>query len=326
MRVVMRMPAAAAILLAWSTTGGSPIEPLAAQAAVPAQKAVLVTGASSGIGKRITELLASKGHFVYAGARKDEDLRMLSAIRNVQGIRLDVTRQAEIDAAVETVRRAGRGLHGLVNNAGVAVIAPLIETAEEDLRFQLDVNVLGPYRVTRAFAPLIIESKGRITTIGSLNAILAGAFSGPYAMSKFAMEAFTDALAAEMRGFDVEVSIVHPGRYQSEMSLNVLDRMRAMGRTTEGSRFQAQLERMLANFGVDESTHADPIQVAEAVEHALFDPNPKARYLVTPSAGAAHATVRRALEKAVQLDERHRWSVGPEGLRAMLDSLIASRR
>jgi NAD(P)-dependent dehydrogenase (short-subunit alcohol dehydrogenase family) len=153
----------------------------------------------------------------------------------------------------------------------------MLETVGQDLRFQLDVNVFGPYRITKAFGPLIIESKGRITTIGSLNAILAGAISGPYAMSKFAMEACTDALQAELQPFDVRMRIVDPGRYQSEMLLNVLQRSREKRRTAEGSRWEAQLQRMIATFEVDESNHADPIEVAEAVEPALFDPNPKVR-------------------------------------------------
>jgi NAD(P)-dependent dehydrogenase (short-subunit alcohol dehydrogenase family) len=96
---------------------------------------------------------------VYAGARKQADLDALSAIENVQGIRLDVTIQEEIDAAVETVREAGRGLYGLVNNAGVAVVGPMIEVDEDDMQFQMDVNLFGPYRMTKAFAPLIIESR-----------------------------------------------------------------------------------------------------------------------------------------------------------------------
>ena len=96
------------------------------------QQAVLVTGASTGIGRAMTELLASKGHFVYAGARKDQDLADLNKIPNVQAIKLDVTSKADIAAAVATVERGGRGLYGLVNNAGVAVAEPLIEMDEED--------------------------------------------------------------------------------------------------------------------------------------------------------------------------------------------------
>jgi NADPH:quinone reductase-like Zn-dependent oxidoreductase len=118
MRGLLRALAACTAVAILQTCAYGPFaETLAAQQ----PKAVLVTGASSGIGKRITELLASKSHFIYAGARKDEDLRAVNAIANVHAVRLDVTKQAEIDAAVETVRRAGRGLHGLVNNAGVAV-------------------------------------------------------------------------------------------------------------------------------------------------------------------------------------------------------------
>ena len=92
----------------------------------PKQKAVLVTGASTGIGRNIAERLASEGYFVYAGARKEKDLQELDAIENIQSIRLDVTIQEEIDAAVETVTKAGRGLYGVVNNAGVAVVGPMI--------------------------------------------------------------------------------------------------------------------------------------------------------------------------------------------------------
>ena len=91
------------------------------------QKAVLVTGASTGIGRHVTEAMAAEGYFVYAGARKQKDLDALNAIPNVQGVRLDVTIQEEVDAAVETVRKGGRGLYGLVNNAGVVSGGPLIE-------------------------------------------------------------------------------------------------------------------------------------------------------------------------------------------------------
>jgi len=103
-----------------------------------AQKAILVTGASSGIGLKITEYLSAAGHFVYAGARKQKDLDSLNAMENVQSIRLDVTIQSEIDAAVTTISEAGRGLYAVVNNAGVAIYRPVLETSDEDFHFQMD--------------------------------------------------------------------------------------------------------------------------------------------------------------------------------------------
>jgi NAD(P)-dependent dehydrogenase (short-subunit alcohol dehydrogenase family) len=152
------------LLIAWAMPGLVSADDAAAGGENHA-KAILVTGASTGIGRNITETLAAKGYFVYAGARKETDLVELDEIEKVQSVRLDVTVQAEIDAAVAMVREGGRGLYGLVNNAGVAILGSLIEVEEDELDFQFDVNVFGPYRITKAFAPLIMESKCRITTI-----------------------------------------------------------------------------------------------------------------------------------------------------------------
>ena len=109
-------------VVVFGVTGGAEAGTHAQTAEGGKQKAVLVTGASTGIGRKITELLAARGVFVYAGARKEKDLEELDAIENVQSIRLDVTIQEDIDAAVETVTKEGRGLYGLVNNAGVGML------------------------------------------------------------------------------------------------------------------------------------------------------------------------------------------------------------
>jgi NAD(P)-dependent dehydrogenase (short-subunit alcohol dehydrogenase family) len=289
----------------------------------PAQKAVLITGATTGIGRSMAELFASRGHFVYAGARKDSDMEELNAIENVMAVRLDVTDQAQIDAAVETIRAEGRGLHGLINNAGVAVVYPLIEVPEGEFDFQMDVNVYGPYRVTKAFAPLIIESKGRISTTGSISGILSGPLFGPYSMSKHAMEAFTDSLAAEMARFDVKVSIIEPGNYESKIGDTLVKRMKAQGFSAEDSNYQEEFNRMMAYMEGDREPEADPIAVAEAALHAMFDEKPKRRYMVVPNQRQADITVRKAIEEAVQLNQGQQYSYSREQLIEMLDKAMA---
>ena len=294
-------------------------------AAQNAQKAVLITGASTGIGRNMAETLAAEGHFVYAGARKQADLDELNAIDNIQAIRLDVTVHEEIDAAVETIRKEGRGLYGLVNNAGVSVSGPLIEIDEDDMQFQMDVNLFGPYRVSKAFAPLIIESHGRITTTGSISGILSGVLYGPYSMSKHAIEAFTDSLAAEMAKFDVQVSVIEPGNYNSAIVSTKLRRMAERDQTADGSLYVEEIERLLER-PADRSIYKEPDEVSAALMHAMFDENPKRRYMVVPNEREAEVTIRQMVTELVQLNERQVYTYDREALIGMLDEALANSR
>ena len=273
-----------------------------AQSEEPSQRAILITGASTGIGRSMAELIASNGHFVYAGARKDKDMEELNAIENIQAIRLDVTDQAQIDAAVKTITESGRGLYGLINNAGVGVIYPLIEVPESEFDFQMDVNLYGPYRVTRAFAPLIIASKGRISTTGSISGILSGPLFGVYSISKHGMEAFVDSLASEMARFDVKVSIIEPGNYESNIGDSLVKRMKSRGFDSTESLYQEDFDRMMAYMDGEREPEADPIAVSQAAMHAMFDENPKRRYMVVPNQRQADVTIRKAIEEVVQLN------------------------
>jgi NAD(P)-dependent dehydrogenase (short-subunit alcohol dehydrogenase family) len=280
---------------------------LAETPAGESQKAVLVTGASTGIGRRITERLAADGYFVYAGARKESDLAELNAIDNVQALRFDVTKPEEIAAAVEAVTAAGRGLHGLVNNAGVAITGPFSDTAEDDFDFVMQVNVYGPWRVTKAFTPLIVAGKGRITTIGSISGILSARDLGVYSMSKHAVEAFADSLALQMEPQGVRVSIVEPGNYNSEIG-NSAARRSGVSRLT------------------DRSLYKSPDDVAEAVMLALFEPEPKRRYVVVPNEYEGEITIRKAIQELVQLNEGHAYTYGRDALVQMLDEALATAR
>ncbi len=317
----MRNRAAVWVVAAMVAVGSIPGGTVASAQVNDGPRAVLVTGASSGIGRKITEVLAARGYFVYAGARKAQDMEALNRIKNVQAIRLDVTVPSEIEAAVTTVEKAGRGLYGLVNNAGVAVIMPLIEIDEDDLKFQLDVNVFGPYRVTKAFSKLLIASKGRIVTTGSLSGFVSGSMSGPYSMSKHAVEAFVDALAAEMARFDVKVSVLEPGNYQTEIGKSLLARMEAKGRTFEGPYEQDM--RRIADFAKGISRDAEPDDVAEAAFAALSDPHPKLRYLVVPNQGQADLTLRKLFQTVAELNLGQKYSVSRDSLVAMLDKALA---
>lgn len=298
--------------------------PVLAESEEPVQKAILITGATTGIGRSMAELMASKGHFVYAGARKDKDMEELNAIDNIQAVRLDVTDQEQIDAAVKTITEAGRGLYGLINNAGVGVIYPLIEVPESEFDFQMDVNLYGPYRVTKAFAPLIIESKGRISITGSISGILSGELFGVYSISKHGMEAFVDSLAREMERFDVKVSIIEPGNYESSIGDSLVRRMKSQGFDSSDSLYQADFDRMMSYMQNEAEEEADPIAVAQAAMHAMFDENPKRRYMVVPNQREAEITIRKAIEEVVQLNQGQEYSYSRDELVKMLEESMAA--
>jgi NAD(P)-dependent dehydrogenase (short-subunit alcohol dehydrogenase family) len=287
-------------------------------------RAVLVTGASSGIGRNIAERLASEGYFVYAGARKDNDINALSAMDNIQGIRLDVTIQADIDAAVEAVRDGGRGLYGIVNNAGVVVMGILAETAESELDFVFDVNVYGPYRIVKAFAPFIVESKGRMTHISSMAGIKSSPAYGVYGMSKHALEAYSDSLVFEMGTVGVRSSVIEPGPYKSNAVASNCKRRNEQDYDPAASLF-ADLAHELAELCKSNSfpDFPEPDQVADAVMHALFSDDPKQRYLAVNDQRQAEAMVRDVLKNLVEINSNgHTFNYSRDELVEMLDEAL----
>lgn len=301
------------------------VVPLAQAETTPGQKAVLVTGASSGLGRVMAETLAAKGYFVYAGARKDADLAELDAIENIQAVKLDVNQQDQIDAAVKTIREAGRGLYGLVNNAGVVVVAPLIDVDEEDFHFQMNANIYGVYRITKAFAPLIIESRGRISVIGSISGTLSDATWGPYSMTKHAMEAFADALADEMKQFNVNVSLIQPGAYRSNIGISALDRMEKQNQSAADSQFEEQMKESINWLSRFEKDAGDPTEVAEVVMKSLFDDHPKPRYMIVPNQEQAYWTINRAIERMTEQNSDQKFSYDRAQLIEMLDAALAKQ-
>ena len=323
MRTFLYITALSAVVLSPFAESLHAQQPAGATATL--QRAVLVTGATSGIGLKIATLLASQGHFVYAGARKAEDIARLSKMRNMQGVRLDVTVASDIAAAVETVRKGGRGLHGVVNNAGIAILSPLIQTDEREMASILDVNVSGPYRVTKAFAPMLIEAKGRVVTVSSISGILSGSFFGPYSMSKHAIEAFGDALDAEMAPLGVRSILIEPGNFRSDIGRSTKGQVEVAAARAVGTPFEAAMKRLVTVMDSYES-YPEPDAVADAASHALFSDAPKRRYMVVSNAREADVTINKAIEELVQLNQAHKFSYGRDVLVRKLDSALARIR
>ena len=267
--------------------------------------AVLITGATSGSGLALAERLAKSGVYVFAGARKDKDMEMLNKIPNVEAVRLDVTVDEHIQKAVEQVKASGRPLHGVVNNAGVGLMAPLIELKESDLKFILNVNAYGPYRVTKAFAPMLIESKGRVVTIGSIAGFQSRGFYGPYSMSKHMAEAYSDSLAREMNKFGVKVSMVEPGGFRSDIGKNIFNRLQKKGMDFKGSLYEQEWQSNWVLQGGDLDNVPNimgPDEVAKVAEHALYSDTPKPRYMIIGDAGRQQATTDTILARVAAMN------------------------
>jgi NAD(P)-dependent dehydrogenase (short-subunit alcohol dehydrogenase family) len=265
------------------------------------QKAVLVTGSSSGLGLKMTQELSQNGFYVYAGVLHKDEMLAMNKMDNVTAVQFDVRDQKQINAAVTFVKDQGRGLYGLINNAGVAVFGPMIELPVEQLQYQFDVNVLGPFKVTQAFAPMIIESKGRIATTGSIAGILSSSMFGAYSMSKHAIEAYTDALSQEMSRFGVSVHVIEPGNYASNIGNAANKLMSDTQYWKDDSQYKKERDGLVLGLTQVEKGN-DPIDVALAALHIMQSDTPKSRYMVTATEAQADATVRRQISKMLELN------------------------
>ena len=288
------------------------------------QQSVLVTGASTGIGRHLTETLAENGYHVIAGARKDKDLAALDAIDNVTAVKLDVTKQDQVDAVVEMIRESGTGLYALVNNAGVGGGGEVVDTPVENQTFVYAVNVEGVYRTTKAFAPLVIESSGRIVTTGSIAGTIS-AFPGfsAYSGSKHWIEAFTDSLATEMEPHGVVVSVVEPGNYKSNIRRSSVARNAELTKAA-GGEITEEMKQAQEATAKRELSYKEPDEVSEAFMHALFDDNPLRRYVVVPNEEEQELTIRTKVSELVQLNQWGPYSYTRDELVELLDAALVA--
>ena len=248
-------------------------------------RSVLVTGASTGIGRAAALRLDGSGWKVFAGVRREEDAASLraDASERLTPVSLDVTDPGQIAAAAERVEReAENGLDGLVNNAGVAIPGPLETVPLEDFRRQIEVNLVAYVAMTQALLPQIRKAEGRVVFISSIGGRIAFPFGGPYHASKFATEAIGDVFRQELRPWGLKVSIVEPGSIDTpiwERGKRTAEEIEARSpRTTLLYGTAIQKFRKVIEDTADRGI--PPEKVAKAISHALESSRPKSRYLV----------------------------------------------
>jgi len=290
---------------------------------------VLITGASSGIGRAAALRLAAQGWHVYAGIRKPADGAALAqaAAGELTPLLLDVTDAAQIAAATQVIdEHAGNaGLAGLVNNAGIGVFGPLELITIEQFRRQLDVNVTGQLAVTQAVLPMLRRARGRVVMIGSIGTRFTPPFIGPLAASKSALATLSAALRQELAPFDIRVVLVEPGSIRSEAvgkldadARQVLSEVSPDGRAL----YQDAFLHLVGFFSALHHNGSAPEEVAKTVQRALTAPRPRARYLAGKNARRM-AVIAAVLPPAAQDALRRRLSHQPA--RASLAAKMAPK-
>lgn len=250
-------------------------------------KSVVVTGASTGIGRGAARVLSANGFRVFGSVRKESDAERLKSElgQNFAPLFFDVTDENAVKRAAGDVARATNGepLAGLVNNAGIAVPGPLLHLGADEIRHQLEVNVIGQMVVTQAFAPLLEGRRGakpgRIVMISSVGGRIATPFMGPYNASKFAIEALSDSLRRELMPLGIDVIVIAPGAVATAIwdKADAIDVSRYDNTPYAGALGRLKTEAIESGRkGLSEDT------LGRAIYRALTVARPKPRYVVTP--------------------------------------------
>src|SRR3954452_1757089 len=260
-------------------------------------KPVLITGCSTGIGRATAERLAGNGHTVYATARRPESIAELEA-KGCRTLALDVTDEESMRAAVTAVEEAEGAVGALVNNAGYSQSGAIEDVSMESVRRQFETNVFGLLRMCQLVLPgMRRQGSGRIVNLSSMGGKLVFPGGGIYHATKHAVEALSDALRFEVRGFGIGVSIVEPGLIKTEFA-TAAERSIDEGTAKDGP--YATFNRQVAEKTVEAyegpmaRLAAGPDAVAKVIERAIDSSRPKPRYLVTAGACVLLVT-RRAL-------------------------------
>ena len=243
------------------------------------KKVILVTGASSGIGFDAAVALAKQGHRVYAAARRVERMEPLKAF-GVVPLRMDVTDDASMEAGVRTVLEAEGRIDALVNNAGYGYFGAIENVPLEEARRQLEVNVFGLARLCQLVLPSMrAQGSGRIVNISSVAGKAVLYFGGWYHVSKFSVEALSDALRMELKPFGIDVSMIEPGGIKTNWGIIAADHLAESSKDTpyeaEGLR---ESETMRKAYSM--RLLSNPSVVTRAISKAVNSRRPRARYRV----------------------------------------------
>src|SRR5262245_57753910 len=257
--------------------------------------AVVVTGASTGIGRATALFLDKKGYRVFAGVRKQADGKALedAGSDRLTPITIDVAKERSIASAKAKVQRAvgKEGLVGLVNNAGVGGGGRPIEFMDpKDMKDTFNVNVVGQIEVSQAFIPMIRKAKGTIVLVASIGGRVASPFMSPYNVSKFGLEALGESMRHELKPWDIDVAVIEPGNIDTEIwkkadkSANAsVARLSPTGKRLYGK----QLSRMGEIIKEQDGSGISPDKVAKAIYNAISSDKPRHRYLVGTDAKMA---------------------------------------
>jgi NAD(P)-dependent dehydrogenase (short-subunit alcohol dehydrogenase family) len=249
-----------------------------------ASELVVVTGASSGIGRAAVQHLAGVGFHVLAGVRNDHDAASVSSDQ-VEAVRLDITDEDQVAALARRVESdpQARPLRAVVNNAGIAVAAPVEVIPLADWRRQFEANFFGHVAVIQALLPALLSSRGRVINISSIGGRVAGPTYGAYSASKFALEAMSDALRREVRHLGVQVVVVEPGAIATpiwEKGIVAAAAMQSATSEEQRRRYSKINAGALQRARDAAATGVPPDQVAEVITKAITVPRPRTRYLV----------------------------------------------
>ena len=257
------------------------------------RRVVLVTGASSGIGRSCAEYLAGRGLRVFGASRSVPEG---SGAGSVTSLAMDVRDEGSVARAVAILlERAGR-IDAVVNNAGFGLAGALEETSAEEVGEQMDVNVLGVLRVTRAVLPTMRrQGSGHVINIGSIGGLLAVPFQGMYSASKFALEGMMECLRMEVRPFGIRVVLIEPGDHRTSFTEN-----RRLAEASSGNTvYRTRMERAIGRMSADEQGGPDPERIARLVGRVIGTANPRLRYTIGPGSQRAAVMLKRLMPYAV---------------------------